>query len=144
MSESNKGSEFTRGLILGSLIGGAAGAIIALLYAPKSGVELRHEIAERSTDIYDRAIDSLAQLENNLGNTVKNTVNEGKAKAQNIIESAKRQADNLISDAERILDDAKNKATIARDAVEEKIQDFKHAAKAGADVFKSEIKNPSN
>jgi len=143
MSESNKGSEFTKGLLLGSVIGGAIGAIIALLYAPKSGVELRRDIAERSAEIYDRTVDSLAQLETNLGATVKTTVNEGKAKAQNIIESAKRQAEDLISNAERIMDDAKSKATQAKDAVEEKIQDFKHAAKASAEVFKSEIQNPS-
>jgi gas vesicle protein len=141
---SNRSSEFSKGLILGSIIGGAVGAIMALLYAPKPGTELRKDIAEKSTEICGKAIDSFSQVENNVGASLKYTMNEGRAKAQNIIESAKRQAEDLIYNAEKILDDAKNKASNAKEVVEEKIQDFRNAAKAGADAFKSEMQNPTN
>jgi gas vesicle protein len=140
----NRSSEFSKGLILGSIIGGAVGAIIALLYAPKPGVELRKDIADKSTEIYGKAVDSLSQLETNVGTTMMQTMNEGKTKAQNIIESAKRQAEDLIYNAEKVLDEAKSKASNAKEIVEEKIQDIRQAAKAGADAFRSEMQNPTN
>jgi hypothetical protein len=37
------------------MLGAAVGAAIGLLYAPRPGAESRHEIAERSEDIYGRA-----------------------------------------------------------------------------------------
>jgi gas vesicle protein len=144
MSDNNGSSEFSKGLILGSIIGGAVGAIVALLYAPKPGTELRKDIAEKSTEIYGKAIDSFSQIENNVGTTLKYTMNEGKAKAQTIIESAKRQAEDLIVNAEKVLEDAKSKASNAKEVVGEKIQDFRNAAKAGAEAFKSEMQNPTN
>ena len=39
-----------RGLFVGFLLGSAVGSVIALLYAPKTGKELRGDIKERSDD----------------------------------------------------------------------------------------------
>ena len=77
-----------KSFILGALIGGAIGAVTALLFAPKSGRELRRDIVDTSTDIYDKASDYIS-----------NAVNEGKYRAQGIIDSAKRKADSIITDA---------------------------------------------
>ncbi len=44
-------NNFGKGLMLGFLAGGAIGAAFALLYAPKSGKELREEIKSKS-DVY--------------------------------------------------------------------------------------------
>jgi gas vesicle protein len=41
--------------LAGALIGGAIGAITALVFAPKSGRELRRDIADRSAELYDKA-----------------------------------------------------------------------------------------
>ena len=38
------------GFVLGAIIGGAAAAITALLYAPKSGKELREDISNEFDD----------------------------------------------------------------------------------------------
>ncbi len=45
MAENNG---MVKGLVIGLLAGGAIGAIVALLYAPKSGKELRADIREKA------------------------------------------------------------------------------------------------
>lgn len=88
---SNQGdSGFTQGLILGTIIGGTIGAITALLLAPKSGAELRQDIREKSVEMYDKTTDYLYTAEQTLGSAVSNTINEGKLRAQSIINSAKK------------------------------------------------------
>ena len=47
----NRTLEFIKGLI----VGGAIGAIAAILYAPKSGRETRQELAGKVDDIYSKA-----------------------------------------------------------------------------------------
>lgn len=136
----NGESNFTQGLLLGTIIGGTIGAITALLLAPKSGSELRRDIVEKSQQIYDKTADYLYSAESTVGSAVSNTVNEGRVRAQNIINSAKRQAEDLLVSAENILHDAKYKANTAKEGVQEKIGNIKNAAKAGADAFKNEVK----
>lgn len=139
---SNKSeSHFTQGLILGTIIGGTIGAITALLFAPKSGAELRRDIAEKSHELYDKTADYLYSAESQLGSAISSTVNEGRVRAQNIINSAKRQAEDILMSAENVLNDAKNKAFTAKEGVQEKINTLKNAAKASADAFKNELKN---
>ena len=140
MNNSN-GSDFTKGLVLGTLIGGMAGAITALLLAPTSGRELRKELAQRSGDIYDKASDYFTTMEANVGTAVSNTVNEGRERAQTIINSAKRQAEELLSNAESVLTEAKSKAYSAKDNVQSKIDNIRSAAKASADAFRDEMKS---
>ena len=71
-------NNYWKGLVAGTIIGGLAGAVTALLLAPKSGKELRKDIAEKSQDLYDKAADYLSIFEENMGNAVSTTVNEGK------------------------------------------------------------------
>ncbi|HPI19648.1 MAG TPA: YtxH domain-containing protein [Candidatus Kapabacteria bacterium] len=141
MSEQN-GSNYTKGFLLGAIIGGAVGAITALLLAPKSGRELREDLAVRSSELYDKATDYFNDLEGNVSTAVTNTMNEGKAKAQNIISSAKRQAETILQNAERVLFDAKTKAEQTKDLVQDKIEHLREAAKASAEAFKTEMKSP--
>jgi gas vesicle protein len=52
----DKQTEPTRGfLLLGLMLGGAVGAALGLLYAPRPGADVRRELAERSEDFVDRA-----------------------------------------------------------------------------------------
>jgi len=136
-------SGFTQGLFLGAIIGGTIGAITALLFAPKSGAELRRDISDKSAEIYDKTTDYLYTAEQSLGSVLTNTVNEGKVRAQNIINSAKRQAEDILNSAENMLSDAKNKAHNAKEGVNEKFNNLKDATKAGVDTFKQELNNPS-
>ena len=132
---------YTKGFVFGAIIGGTIGAITALLLAPKSGAELRKELAEKSTDMYETASDYLVNVEENVGSAVSTTVNEGRIRAQKIINSAKNQAEELLGNAEDILKDARSKATTAKEQVQDKIDNFRQAAKAGAETFKSEMKS---
>ena len=134
-------NHYWKGLVAGTIIGGLAGAVTALLLAPKSGKELRKDIAEKSQDLYDKAADYLSIFEENMGTAVSTTVNEGKERAQKIISSAKLQAESLLENADKVLHDAKSKATNVKDALDDKIENLKDAAKAGAEAFKKEYKS---
>lgn len=137
----SKQNEYAKGLLVGALLGGAVGAITALLFAPKPGVELRKDIADKSAELYDKATDCLHNAESNISSTVANTYNEGKVKAQRIVETARTQAEGILNNAEEILKDARSKATSMKTNVTDKIQNVRDAAKAGAEVFKAELNN---
>lgn len=137
----SNGNDYSKGFILGALIGGAAGAITALLLAPKSGAELRRELADSSNEWYGKASDLARNMEGKVENSLVSTVNEGKIKAQSIIDTARRQAEDLLSSAETVLQDAKSKAYSTKDQVQDKIENLRDAAKAGADAFKTEIRS---
>ncbi len=130
---------FARGMLIGTLIGGAIGAVTALLFAPKSGVELRADIAKKSNELYDNALDIYGDVERNLSRVVINTVNQGKEKAEGIVSTARNEAEKLLKNAESILKDAKSKASSAKEQVEERIADLRDAAKASAETFKAEL-----
>jgi gas vesicle protein len=130
---------FTRGLAFGALLGGVVGAVTALLLAPKSGAELRKDIADKSSEVYGKASDYINTAGPVVSSAVATTVNEGRQRAQSIIDSAKKQAEDLLTSAESVLQDARTKAVSAKDAVGDKITNVKDAAKAGADAFREEL-----
>lgn len=41
-------------LIMGTIIGGAIGSVLGLLFAPKSGKEMRRDIKDKSKVVYDK------------------------------------------------------------------------------------------
>jgi len=129
MATNDNSNEFLKGLVIGSIIGGSVGALIALLYAPKPGSELRKQLAEKTTDIYSKASDYFADSATVVQDTAQNIMNEGREKAQAIVDSARRQAEGLIHKAEDLLSGAKEKASQVQSGV-----------KAGMDAFKNEIK----
>lgn len=143
MSEQNDSLSFAKGMVFGALLGGAIGAITALLFAPKSGAELRKDIAEKSGEVYDKAYDYFDVLKENVGQTVSSTINEGKLKAENIVSDAKRKAGEILSSAEQVMQDAKTKASHAKENVQDKIETLKDAFKAGSETFKNELKSDS-
>lgn len=136
MSENNS---YTKGFVFGALIGGAVGAITALLLAPKPGSELRQELAEKAKDAYDKSAEYIQNVAAEVSPTIENTVNEGKIKAQGIVSAAKKQADELLSNADSILNSAKLKAQSTKDNFTDKFDTIRDAAKAGVETFKSEI-----
>ncbi len=143
MSKDSDSGSFTRGLFLGAVMGGLVGAVTALLLAPKSGAELRKDIAEKSAELYDKATDMLQTVEANVGDVVHTTVNEGKVRAQNIVQSAKSQAEELMSNADAVLKEARSKVNTAKDNIGDRLQNVKDAAKAGVEAFRSEMDSSS-
>lgn len=112
--------------------------MVALLFAPKSGRELRRDIAERTSELYDRAQEALnpKQVGEELPPV---TINQGKLRAQAIVAAAREQAENLLSSAEQVLRDARTKAAQAREQIQANIERVREAAKASAEAFKSEL-----
>lgn len=86
---SNERSAMTKGLVLGLLVGGVAAAALALLYAPKSGVELRGDIREKGK-----------KLAKDLGTFA----DEAKARTAAVVQEAKRK---IAHEEGRIVDAVK-------------------------------------
>ncbi len=62
MHPDRRDGETPRGLLIGGLIGGILGAITGILLAPKSGVDLRQDIAETYEDFTEKAQEFAGQV----------------------------------------------------------------------------------
>jgi len=125
-----KNEGMMKGLVIGLLAGGAVGAILALLYAPKSGKELRAEIRERADEFREEADEYLTTARSKAGDIV----TEAKKRSENLISDAKRKADSLLVDAENVMKDVRQKSG----PVAEEASRVKNAVKAGVDAFREE------
>jgi len=121
----SKNNSTTKTFLLGALIGGAVGAISALLLAPKSGRELRRDIVDTTNDMYDKASD---------------LIYEGKQKAQHIIDSAKQHADSILNRSTDLCNDANEHIAVSTESVQQRFENLKDAARSGADAFRAELK----
>lgn len=131
--------KYTRGFIFGALIGGAVGAVTALLLAPKSGEELRKDLAVKGTDAYSKASKYFTEKEIEISDSVRSTVNEGRIRAEKIVQSAKSQADEILASAEKVFSDAKHKANSSRDYINDRAGKVKSAFSESVDTFKQEM-----
>jgi gas vesicle protein len=133
MSDNNN---IGKGLFLGFLAGGAIGAIIALLYAPKSGKELRKDIKNKT----DEYLSDAERYLNDARDKAKELINEGKKRSEKLISDAKVKSEELLKDAEKILTDAKTKAggvvSAGKQVIENETSHLKSAFKAGVDAYK--------
>lgn len=138
--ESPDSGSSTGTLLLGIVAGGALGAALALLFAPKSGRELRYDIAEMTNAYADRTGDTV----NDASERARQIVNDGRRRADTIIEDARVRASSLLNDAEKIVNDARSRAQNAAgktaDDVREKADKLADATRAGVDAFKKELK----
>ncbi|HCA42746.1 MAG TPA: gas vesicle protein [Bacteroidetes bacterium] len=131
-----------KGFLLGMLAGGVIGSVIALLYAPKSGRELRADIKLKK----DEFLDDTSEFMDIAKERANNLINEGKKKSEKLISDAKEKANTLITDANKILTDAKEKASDSISSAKEKVSveasRIKDAFNAGVEAYKEE-KNKS-
>jgi len=135
ISMSQNNDNYTKGFLIGALVGGAVGAVVALLTTPKSGRELRQDIAERSEGLYNKAQSLLQRTEEQ----TEEFVNEGKSRSEGIVNSARSRAEALMSNAEQVLRDARDRAQNLKESVAVGTAKVADAAKAGAQAFRSEI-----
>lgn len=135
-----QGNNFSKGLLIGLFTGGALGAAMALLYAPKSGKELRKDIRDRSDEYLDEAEKYISQAREK----AVDMINEGKKRSEKLIKDAKDRSDQLMKDAERVYKDAKGKASdsikTGKESLDQKKEQVRDAIKAGVDAYK-ESKN---
>lgn len=134
----NEENGMGKGLLIGFLTGAAVGSVLALLFAPKSGKELRADIKNKSQEL----IDDADQYLSNAKDKASQLINEGKKKSERLVADTKERVDQLLGEAERILNEAKDKAgTVAqsgRDKIEKESERLKSAIKAGMDAYKVE------
>lgn len=127
-----------KGILLGFVTGSVVGAAIALLFAPKSGRELRNDIKLRKDEFLDDTSEYLQIAKTKASDLI----NEGKRKSEELISDAKKKAGNLIDDANSILTDAKHKASSAIENAKGKLsgesERVKEAFKAGVEAFNQE------
>lgn len=122
-----KKEKSNKGFISGLLAGGFIGALAALLYAPKSGRELRKDISDKSSEIM-----------NDTGELFENA----KSKAADVISDVKKKAGNLLEEGKNtvgsITHDAGNMITHGTEILEEEVSIIKNAVRSGADAFNEE------
>ena len=85
----SQGNDYSKGFVIGALVGGVAGALTALLLAPKAGIELRQDIATTSKDVYGKASQFVVDTEKKVEEAVKKGYVTGTAKAKDLINTAK-------------------------------------------------------
>ena len=119
-----------KGLVIGFLAGSAIGAALALLYAPKSGKELRADLKEKADDILEDA-DGYLQAAKSKASTI---MSEARKRSDQLVSDAQKKAQTLIEDADKVLSGARQKTA---SVVEEGVR-LKDAVKAGVDAYKEE------
>jgi gas vesicle protein len=129
-------NNFSKGLLIGLLTGGAIGAVLALLYAPKSGRELRNDIRLKADDYLDDAERYIIEAKDK----AIDLINDGKRKSDKLIKDAKDKSDVLLKDAEKMFRDAKTKTgdflETGKENIDHKRDQIKSAIKAGVDAYK--------
>ena len=75
------------------LAGGGIGAVLALLFAPKTGVELRTDIA----DVTRKGLDKTGEIANQLSDTAQTVYSETKTKAGEIYNIAKEKVNSATN-----------------------------------------------
>ena len=134
---------YVKGLFIGLLTGGAIGAIVALLYAPKSGQELRKDIKSKTDEYYDETEKFIADAKVK----AKDMMNEGKKRSEQLIANAKSRSEELLKNAERIFTEAKSKTgtivSTGKEVVDSETSKLKTAFKAGVNAYK-DTKNQNN
>ncbi|MDP4116236.1 MAG: YtxH domain-containing protein [Bacteroidota bacterium] len=135
-----KDEGMSKGLIFGFLAGGALGAILALLYAPKSGKEFRSDIKVKSDELLTEAEKQLEIAKEK----AKVLINDGKKKSEEIVGSAKEKSNKILQDAEKLYENVLDKTTkvvsTGKEKIELETERIKTSVKAGVDAYQ-ESKN---
>ena len=87
----SNGTRFIEGLLLG----GALGFIGGILFAPKSGRELRRELAENSDEIYKTASGSISDLKDRGQQAVQDFQTKGNAAIKQATQQFQETRDQL-------------------------------------------------
>ena len=101
MSDHHNGS--FGGVTAAFLLGGAVGAVVALLYAPRSGEETREEIRKA----YERSRSRLGDLQTDVADRIARLVDEIQEKSSELLASGKAMAEERRKDLQEALAIAK-------------------------------------
>jgi gas vesicle protein len=102
------------------LIGGGIGAVVALLFAPKSGVELREDIADATRKGIEKSKETAAQLQERAGEYYE----VSRERAGELYQTAQEKAGALTEKA--------------KSAAAQSVNPFTAAVEAGKDAYAAE------
>ena len=102
------------------LIGGGIGAVVALLFAPKSGVELRGDIADATRKGIEKSKETAAQLQEKAGEYYE----VSRERASDLYQTAQEKASVLTEKA--------------KSAAAQSVNPFSAAVEAGKDAYVAE------
>lgn len=94
-------SDSTGRFFEGLLVGGVLGFLFGVLSAPKSGAEMRKQIADGSEDLYKQASDSIAELKERTNEAILEIKTQSETaikKAQDVVQSKKQQMAGKLQD----------------------------------------------
>ena len=120
------------------IIGGGIGAVLALLFAPKSGTELREDIADATRKGIEKSKETAALVGEKAGDYYEVT----RDKASELYSTAQEKAGDLYSSAQEKAGDLGEKARgltdRAKDAASGAKNPFSAAIEAGKDAYEEE------
>lgn len=87
----------SRDFVTGAIVGGLAGALAALLLAPKSGKELRGSLNEQTSTLKNKSAD-LASVAKEKASGLKETVSQQSTTFANKVKDMKNKSDNTSQD----------------------------------------------
>ncbi|KAB2838004.1 MAG: YtxH domain-containing protein [Melioribacteraceae bacterium] len=114
MTNEDKG--MGKGLLIGLLTGAAVGSVLALLYAPKSGKDMRKLIKTKSQDI----IEDTEEYYSNAKEKATQLFRDVKKKSEMLFSDAEEKVDGLLHESEKILADAKEQVISIANAGKQK------------------------
>jgi gas vesicle protein len=120
----------TKSFLIGMLTGAAAGGLAALLYAPKSGREMRKDIGKQK----DRLIKEGERQMNLAKGKVADIIESSRKKAENIMNDAKNKYENLKSSTTDLISSGKERLAEEKDKISE-------AVKSGVEAYREERKS---
>ena len=107
----NHCGSFLRGFLIGSFFGALAG----LLFAPKSGKELRSELKEKG----EQAFDDAKQLYSEAWGKAKVVLEEARLKAREVLNDAEEKAYGIIKEAKKEVGRMKDAMQAGMEATEQ-------------------------
>jgi gas vesicle protein len=129
MAEEKSG--MAKGLLIGFIAGAVAGAVTALLYAPKSGKELRSELKQKANNLKDDAAEYLKGTRSKISESA----SRARSRSDEFVSEVKQQAEHILDDADTMLSSIRERAADESGKV-------KAAFRAGVDAYKSEKDRP--
>jgi gas vesicle protein len=124
--------------LVGFIVGGLTGAVVALLFAPQSGEETRAVIKERSIELRDKATEEAEAA----WKRAEEAALEAREKTEEMVKQARLQSDELIKQARSQGEEITLKA---RDKGKELVETTKSTVKkATSRAKKVEIEAPAD
>jgi gas vesicle protein len=105
---------FLAGLLIGSMMGGLAGAGAMLLLAPQSGKRTRAKIQQKSMELRDKTTDAVETMED--------AVAQAGVKARHIRAGVREQAKELEQRGQELFDEQKERFSTLVEAGKEAVQ----------------------